>query len=381
MSSGTRSSATSVLVDGRHLSGFGATRGFGRYLRSLLAELADDPAVRVDVLVTADGAAAVPSGVRPIVVGRWVAGRLADLEHRVRLPLDIARHPTQVFHSAASEPPRWCARPWVQTIHDVPLTFAGADDSEERRAWTKRRRRVPSADAVIAVSEYVADQSIATLGLDPSRVHVVHHGVDPVFSRAGDARAADPLMSEPGERPYVLLVGEYGPHKGYREAFAVIEALAERGLPHRLVVGGRLAPWWRPVVDELLSRSAHPERVEFAGLVGDEELAALYRGADALTFTSRAEGFGLPVVEAMACATPVVAFANTALPEVVGDGGTLVPDGDVAAFAAAVEAIITDRARWRAASVAAHERSRAFSWAACAAAHVEVFRTAAASRR
>jgi glycosyltransferase involved in cell wall biosynthesis len=370
---------TSVLVDGRHLSGYGSTRGFGRYLRSLLFAVAECENLDVSALVTADGAAALPAGVRPVVVSRRLSGRPADLEHRVRLPLDIAWHRSQVFHSAASEPPRWCARPWVQTIHDVPLTFAGADDSQELRTWRRRRKRVPSATAVIAVSRYVAAQATARLGLDAARVRVVPHGVEGIFSPPRDRL---PGSGAPGAAdPYLLLVGEYGPHKGYREAFAVIDALADRGLPHRLIVAGRLAPWWRPVVDDLLARSTHPERVEFAGVADDVVLVALYRGADALVVTSRAEGFGLPVVEAMACATPVVAFANTALPEVVGDGGVLVPDGDVRAFAEAVDALVTDPARWQEARVRAHRRSRAFSWRACAGAHAEVFAAAARAQR
>jgi glycosyltransferase involved in cell wall biosynthesis len=363
-----------VLVDGRHLSGFGATRGFGRYLRSLLGELAADPGLGIEVLVDEVGASAVPLGARAILVRRQIPGRFADLEHRGRLPLDIATHRSALFHSPAAEPPRWCSRPWVQTIHDVPLTFAGADLSAERRAWTKRRRRVPRASAVIAVSRYVAEQATAILGLDPERVYVAPHGVDPVFCPdLEDARSSGAERPD----PYLLFVGEYGHHKGYAEAFSVIGALADRGLPHRLVVVGRLAPWWRPAVDELITDSPHPERIEMAGLADDEQLARWYRGADAMIVTSRAEGFCLPVTEAMACSTPVVAFDNTALPETVGDGGQLIADGDIRAFASAVDALVSDAARWQVASAAARRRAAAFSWKACASIHVQAFQEAA----
>lgn len=366
----------SVLVDGRHLSGFGATRGFGRYLRSLLGELARHPGLEVEVLVEADGAAALPAGARAALVRRHVPGRFADLEHRVRLPLDIARHRSALFHSPAAEPPRVCRRPWVQTIHDVPLTFAGADASAELRAWRKRRRRVARASAVVAVSRYVADRATEILGLDPERVYVAPHGVDSVFRPDPDGGRD---RGDGRSDPYLLFVGEYGHHKGYAEAFSVIGALAERGFPHRLVVVGRLAPWWRPVVEQLISDSPHPERIEMAGLAGDEELARWYRGAEALIVTSRAEGFCLPVTEAMACATPVVAFDNTALPETIGEGGHLVADGDIRAFASAVETLVSDPALRRAACAAAYRRSRVFSWEACGSIHLEAFQAAARS--
>src|SRR5947209_14635956 len=84
--------------------------------------------------------------------------------------------------------------------------------------------------------------------------------------------------------------------------------------------------WMRGRVDEVLARATRPDRVEVLGFVDD--LVDLYRGASALVFTSRAEGFGLPIVEAMACGTPVVAFDNTSIPEVAGDAGVLVPDGE-----------------------------------------------------
>lgn len=367
----------SVLIDGRHLSGFGATRGFGRYLRSLLGQLAADGRLELQVLVDEPGAAAVPDGVRAIRVSRRAPGRFADLEHRIRLPLDIAGHPSALFHSPAAEPPWTCRRPWVQTIHDVPLTFASADVSAERDAWTRRRRRVPSAGAVVAVSRYVADRATALLGLDPQRIFVAPHGIDPAF-RPGPCgpRGAGAARDD----PYLLVVGEYGHHKGYAEAFSVIGALADRGMPHRLVVVGRLAPWWRPTVEGLIAASPHPERIETAGLATDEQLVGWYQGADALIVTSRAEGFCLPVIEAMACGTPVLAFDNTALPETVGAGGQLVADGDIAALAGAVEAVVSDPARWRAASAAARSRSADFSWAACAAIHVQAFQEAVRSR-
>ncbi len=359
----------SVLIDGRHLSGFGARRGFGRYLRSLLPLLAEAPSVSISVLATEAGRPAIPPGVRIRSIRRSWPGTYADFEHRARLSLDVARARADIFHSSASDPPFWCSQAWLQTLHDVPLTFAGADQAGELRAWTRRRRKVKKADAVIAVSQYVAERAVSILGVDPGRIHVVPHGVASAFS----AGPEHPEGRPGGRDPYLLLVSEYGHHKGYGEAFGVISRLARRGLGHRLLVAGTVAPWWRPDIDRLLRGCSHPERVAFADYVDDQALAELYRGADALVVTSRCEGFGLPALEAMACGTPVIAFDNSALPEVVGDGGLLVPDGDVGAMAEAVAGVFGDDSSWREASIAAQCRASKFSWTASARSHLAVY--------
>lgn len=368
-----------VLIDGRHVSGFGATRGFGRYLRSILPELALRPEVAASVLVTRDGVAAVPEGIQPIILHRRLPGRFADPEHRLRLPLDIARYRTGLFHSAATERPPWFStHPWVHTIHDVPLAFPGADQTKEVQLWCARRRRVRRADAVIVVSRYAAEAAIPRLGLERQRVHVIPLGVAPTFSPRPDR---PPGTGQPGgEHPYLLFVADWGPHKGFADAFTLIGMLAERGLPHRLVQVGRLGPWSRPTVEGLLARAPYPDRIQLAGVADDVSLVNWYRGADAMVVTSHAEACPLPVSEAMACGTPVVAFDNTGLPERVGTGGVLVPDGNLHAFADAVAALVSDSGRWRAAGLAAYRRSETFSWAACAASHVEVFREATARR-
>ena len=171
------------------------------------------------------------------------------------------------------------------------------------------------------------------------------------------------------------MVGEYGANKGYAEAFAAIGAIAEAGLPHRLKVAGRLAPWWEPSVRRLLDAAPRPDLVDVCGYVDD--LVGLYRGAAALLMTSRHEGFGLPVAEAMACGTPVVAFANSSLPEVVGDGGTVVADGDVGALVVAVEPLLRDPAAREAVSACVLQRASSFSWERCVDVDVDVLRAAA----
>jgi glycosyltransferase involved in cell wall biosynthesis len=364
---------TSVLVDGRALSGDGGYRGSGRYLRGVLQHLGGYEDLRVQTLVGRD--ALVPPGITPIHVRRDAPGRFAHLEHDLLLPRSIAKHPSDVFHSPAHDPPRRCDRPWVQTLHDlIPLVLDDPAYASARRRWRRIGRRMQHASAIISNSRYSAEEGVRVLGLDPERVHVALLGVDESFQPPTDADARD------GDPPYVLLVAEHGPNKGYPEAFAVADELAARGLSHRLKVVGRLAPWVRPTVEALRGAQRHSDRIELLGWVPEEELIALYQGASALIITSRAEGFCLPAAEAMACATPVVAFDNSALREVIADGGELVPDGDVTAFVAIVAALATDRRRLEEASERALHRSAAFDWKRCAAVHVDVYRSVALGR-
>jgi glycosyltransferase involved in cell wall biosynthesis len=127
-------------------------------------------------------------------------------------------------------------------------------------------------------------------------------------------------------------------------------------------------------VADLIRAGDRPDRVEALGYV--EDLPALYQGASALLVTSRAEGFGLPAAEAMACGTPVVAFANTSLVEIVGEGGILVPDGDVASMVKAVDPLLRNERAWDDACARARERGRRFDWDRTVTEHAEVFRGA-----
>jgi glycosyltransferase involved in cell wall biosynthesis len=358
---------TRVLVDGRSLGGDGAFRGFGRYLGGVLGGLAGVEDLTITVLVTEP--TLLPDGIEPVPVRRRLSGRLAPFEHSLLLPRDIRAVPGDVFHSAGHDPPRRCHRPWVQTLYDViPLVLDDPAYRGARRQWRARARRMRRASAFIAVSHHTAAEAVRVLELDPGRVHVAHLGVDAVFRTPDHRHHPDP--------PYLLFVAELGPNKGHAEAFDVIAGLADAGHPHRLKVAGRIASWVAPQIERLRARARRPDRIDLVGYVPDSELVSLYRGATALLVTSRAEGFGLPALEAMATGTPVVAFDNTATSEVVDGGGELVEDGDVGAAVKALDGLILDPRRWEEASGRGTARAAQFTWDRCAQMHAEVFRLA-----
>jgi glycosyltransferase involved in cell wall biosynthesis len=323
----------------------------------------------VSALVTPEVALRAEIGRRTIHRRFKIRARAEVIEHAAMLPLDVRRHrsPGQVFHNPGFHAPWGIQSPWVQTLLDViPLVLDDPDQRVLRQRWKRFGPRYRKADAVIAISRHAADEGIRVLDLDPKRLHVAHHGVDPSFRLGGD----------PDDPPYLLVVGEYSRRKGFAQAFAVTDALAEAGYPHSLKVAGRVHDQARR--DELfrLRASARsPDRIDILDFVDD--LARLYQGATALLMTSRYEGFGLPPVEAMASGTPVIAFANSAITEVVDDGGVLVADGDVEAMVKAVRNLIDHpdlAAEWRARGL---ERATHFTWAKSAAIHAEVYRALA----
>lgn len=355
---------TVVLIDGYALSDGSDRRGIGVYMKRLIAGLSGRPDLSVKVL--AESTAPLVDGVERITLRRRGPQRFRSLEHDLRLPGELEHTAADVFHSPAQHPPRRINGPWVQTLHDlIPLTRPDPILARDRRRWARVGPRLRGASAVVAVSRFSADEGIRLLGLDPKLVTVIPNGVDHEVFHPGE-------VAEP-EVPYLLHVAAWGPHKGFPEALAAIGLLAERGLPHRLVLAGPRDPWMEAQVRRAIGDAPRPDRVMEAGYVDD--LAATYRGAAALLMTTRCEGFGLPALEAMACGTPVLAFDNSSLPEVVGGGGMLVADGDVEALADAAERVIAD-ADARAELVAGGlEHAARFRWEDAVAAHAELLRS------
>lgn len=373
------SAPTSVLIDASALTSVAAKSGIGTYVRNLLASLAPltapDGGLAVRALVTPG--ATVDPRIATRTIHRWVTSRarLEVLEHAVKVPVEARlyrnRASGEVFHNPGFHAPWGIQGPWVQTLLDlIPLAVDEPDLEPLRKRWQRFGPRYRQADAIIAISEHAADEGIRLLGLDPRRIHVAHLGVDPLFS---------PLpASVETDRPYLLVVGEYSRRKGFGHAFALISALADAGYPHTLKVAGQVHDFARPELDRLRTAAERPERIEILGFVDD--LPGLYRGASVALMTSRYEGFGLPAVEAMASGVPVVAFANTALTEVVTGGGCLVADGDADAMLKAVRSILdsTEAAQeWREKGL---QRAAHFTWAASAARHAEVYRSVAEKR-
>ena len=241
-------------------------------------------------------------------------------------------------------------RPSVVTVHDISFererVFMNARDRLIFRTLVPRSIR--RADRVLTVSEFTKRELADAYSVSDEKVVVTPNGVDPVFQPAGPARDG---------RPYALFVGALQPRKNPELALMAVAA-AEPDL--RLVVAG---PEKRGGDDLRMWASRLGLEVEFLAHVEKEELAALYRGAACLVFPSRYEGFGLPVLEAMACGTPVVASSIDAVREVAGDAAVLVDPDDPKALARGIARAVSDGDRL---ARLGPERAKRFTWEAAA---------------
>ena len=256
------------------------------------------------------------------------------------LPARARRDRVDVLHCPSQRAPIRSRVPLVVTIHDLAVLRHPETFNRWTRAYSSALlpRVVRGAERVIAVSEFTRRELVELLRVPDGKVRVIPNAVGPPFGPEGKAAEGD----------YILAVGTLEPRKNLDRLVGAFERAGLNGT--RLLVTG--ARGWGNV--EPAGRS-----VQWLGFVPDEELARLYRGARCVAYVSAYEGFGLPVLEAMASGTPVVASTAGALPEVAGDAAVLVPPRDPAALADGVERALGDRDRLRALGI---ERSRRFTW-------------------
>jgi glycosyltransferase involved in cell wall biosynthesis len=284
---------------------------------------------------------------------------------RIALPLMAARDRVDLLHCSSSSAPPIVGRPFVVTVHDIiPLMFDdGQSVAHALRFERSLRSALRRADAVIAVSDSTRRDLVARFGVRPERIDVIHWGADPV----------DPPPAVAPASALVLAFGGDAPRKNTSGVLAGFAHASKRVPAARLALVGLSGAKKRAEYEALANRLGIADKVRFEGYVSDADLQRLYGEAAALFYPSLYEGFGMPVVEAMASGVPVVASNLTSIPEVVGDAGVLVDPRDEAAAGEALAKVLGDPARRAQLRARGLERARALSWDDCARKTAAVF--------
>ncbi|NTW03942.1 MAG: glycosyltransferase family 4 protein, partial [Oscillochloris sp.] len=263
-----------------------------------------------------------------------------------RLGPELARHPPNVLFVPAHVVPLIYPQATVVTIHDLGyLAFPQAHTSRRRlELHLTTRWSLHAARLTIAVSQATKDDLVRRYGANPARIRVVHHGLSGAFRPVENPLEIVAAQERHGVAPrYLLYVGTLQPRKNIErliDAFARVAGRPELNGVQLVIAGGR--GWLSEGIEHRAAAHGLAERVHLSGYLPDEDLPALLSGALAFVFPSLYEGFGMPVLEAMACGTPVLTSTTTSLPEVAGNAALLVDPSDIDAIAAGIVRLASD---------------------------------------
>jgi len=271
----------------------------------------------------------------------------------------------------------------VVTIHDLygircPHMASSAHAYRSHLAMLRNAAR--RADAIITVSASTKEETIDLLEAPEERCHVIHWGISvDEFTGPLAPGALDALKQRCGiGRDYFLCLGTLEPRKNVPRLVQAYGMLRERRRDCPLLVLGGGAGWQYEEVYKTIETLGLGDSVVCTGYLERPEVITLLRGAHACLYPSLYEGFGLPVLEAMAAGTPVLTSNTTSMPEVAGDTGLLVNPLDIGSIMAGMESLVVDYDAARRRAVAAQARAREFTWARTASMHASLYRALAA---
>ena len=307
---------------------------------------------------------------RPVLYDTWnvLAAPPLSLLHRELRHVDLVHAPSLAV------PPRAGRAPLIVTVHDVaallfPETYPLRGRWFHRRGLSATARR---ADLVIAPTQAAADEIVGQTRIRPERIRIVPHGVALGRVSHGVVAATRSTLGL-GDDPYVLWVGTLEPRKNLPLLLHAFGAAIRAGVTERLVIVG--PPGWKGA-PRAVEAAASPlgDRLCFTGPLRADRLAALYRGASLFAFPSLHEGFGLPVLEAMAQEVPVLCSDIPVLREVAGNGARFVPATDVDAWAEALVELLRDEHARKDLAATGRARASNFTWEGCIARTRAVYR-------
>jgi glycosyltransferase involved in cell wall biosynthesis len=362
-----------VAIDARMLE----HSGIGTYLRNLLENLAtiENEYVFHVLCPSKEALRGLPPDRFRFVAAKSPIYSLSEQWEIARLA-----RPGHLLHSPHYNAPLLYRGNLVVTIHDlIHVTDPSFKGTLAARFYAGPMFNLVAwrADRIIADSEFTKRQIVEHLAISSSKVSVVYLGVNDHFCPNDRRQAVLHVSSLLGvNRPYILFVGNLKPHKNIKTLIhAFSQICARRDIDHQLVILGDDRKWKAGLVSEC-EKLGIDDRVLFAPHVLFEDLPWVYAAAELLVMPSLIEGFGLPVLEAMACGTPVVCSRAASLPEVAGDAAEYFEPTSVDDLAAALERVLGSRELQETLRCKGLERVKLFSWDECARRHCRVYREA-----
>jgi glycosyltransferase involved in cell wall biosynthesis len=253
-----------------------------------------------------------------------------------------------LFHGLNQRLPRWWSGPRIATFHDLFVLTAGYSTPEFRERFARQAREAAArADIIIAVSDFTRSQVVSQLGVNPARVRVIHHGVRALPAPSGKTR-----------EKVILCAGAIQKRKN---TASLVEAFEAADPSWRLVLIGS-SGYGADAIHARIAASPARDRISVLGYVSSAELAAWYACSSVFAFPSLDEGFGIPVLEAMAAGVPVLTSNRSALPEVAGDAALLVNPENLDELTTALRRITEDPGLRKDLVQRGSARARLFSW-------------------
>ena len=358
-------------------------RGIGLYVRHMIREfsaLCPD----VEFLLYHEREAppdlpSVPQNMRPVQV--TLPGSRFHSWERISMPWRIRRDGLSVYHGTYNTLPPplplWRGPPMVVTLHDVIVTWwpENLDDPYVRYCRRATRRITRDADLILTVSQWSKGDIVERFDVDPDKVRVMQNGIHPDFIAGAPSGAGQRARSRFADgQPYLFAIGSHLERKNTGRLIDAFGLLPDRlGSEHLLLISGlggdQVAPFGERAV-----RVGVRDRVRFLPYLDRSELISVYAGADLAVYPSLAEGWGLPVVEALALGVPVATSETTGMPEAGGEHARYFDPTDLNSMAQTMANALSETSAFAAVRDEAISRARTFTWRRAAETTLEAYR-------
>ncbi len=352
--------------------------GIGRYIRNLVQALPDYANEDAEFILLQSRRERENIVQAPAFRSRRVATPAHHRWERLLLAAEIALKRIDILHSPDHVAPKQMGWASVVTMHDLAfLAHPEAHSADSLLYYANVFRTLRNAARVIAVSEFTRHEILNRISIAPERVTTIYEAVDPAYHPRSKTECDRVRTRLEVPDSYFLIVGTIEARKNLERLLAAYALLPRTDRPCLVFAGGRGYHYDR--VLEAVQAHRLEDQVRFLGFVNDDDLPMLYTGAQCLLYPSRYEGFGLPILEAMACGCPVLTSNHGSMAEVAGNAAILVDPNSTEAIADGIETLMRDSVLRERMVAEGHSRVKEFSWRSTAEQTLAVYREALGS--